>query len=120
MKLLIIAAIIIAVAVIAFNIYKRESMEDLFSLPPGELLVIDVRTKQEYDAGHFSTALNIPYDQVAGRIGELEPYKLKTVILYCHSGNRAATAEKVLKKNGFANVVNAGGYDNISRYDRKK
>jgi len=39
---------------------KGKSLDKFFALPPGEVLVIDVRSKQEFDAGHFSTAINIP------------------------------------------------------------
>jgi phage shock protein E len=117
MKLLIIAAIIIAAAFIIYTVYRGKSMEKLFSLPPGEMLVIDVRTKQEYDAGHFSTAINIPHDQISGRMSELNQHKQKGIVLYCHSGARAAAAEKVLKNNGFSNVINAGGYEAIRKFD---
>jgi phage shock protein E len=120
MKLLAIAVVIILIVLIAVNMVKKKSMEKLFALPPGEILVIDVRSNQEFDTGHFSTAINIPHDQIGNQINKLEPYKKKTILLYCHSGNRAAAAEKILLKNGFVNVVNAGGYSGIIKYDRKK
>jgi rhodanese-related sulfurtransferase len=120
MKLLVIAVVIILAVLIVVNIVKKKSMEKYFTLPPGEILIIDVRSKQEFDAGHYSTAINIPHDQIGNQISKLEPYKQKTILLYCHSGNRAAAAENVLRKNGFVNVVNAGGYSGIIKYDRKK
>jgi phage shock protein E len=119
MKLLVIAVIVILVVFFAVTINKGKSLEKLFALPPGEVLVIDVRSKQEFDAGHFSTATNIPHDQICNQLNKLEPFRQKTILLYCHSGNRAAAAEKVLRKNGFVNVVNAGAYSAIIRYDRK-
>ncbi len=94
-------------------------MEKIFALPPDELLVIDVRSKKEFDAGHLSTAINIPHDAIASQLGRLEPYKRKHIVLYCHSGNRSAFALNVLKKNGFENVVNAGGYEAVKRFDKK-
>jgi phage shock protein E len=120
MKLLIIAVIIILIVIIAVSMKKGKSLDKFFALPPGEVLVIDVRSKQEFDAGHFSTAINIPHDQIGNQIDKLKPYKQKTILLYCHSGNRAAVAEKVLRQNGFVKVVNAGGYSGIIKYDRKK
>ncbi|HMD68022.1 MAG TPA: rhodanese-like domain-containing protein [Chitinivibrionales bacterium] len=118
MKILIACAVILLVAV-GISLYRRKSMERLFRLPQGEILVIDVRSKQEYDAGHFSTAINIPHDQIAGRIKEFEPYRHKQIVVYCHSGNRSAIAVSVLRQNGFENVANAGGYDAIKRFDTK-
>jgi phage shock protein E len=119
MKLLIIAVIIILIVIIAVSMKKGKSLEKLFTLPPGDVLIIDVRSRQEFDAGHFSTAMNIPHDQIGNQLNKLEPYKQKTILLYCHSGNRAAIAEKILRQNGFVNVVNAGGYSAIIKYDRK-
>ncbi len=94
-------------------------MEHILALPAGQLLVIDVRTKKEFDSGHYSTAINIPYDQIAGRIGELDSFKHKHIVVYCHSGNRSAVALDVLRKNGFENVVNGGGYENIRKFDTR-
>jgi phage shock protein E len=119
MKLLVIAVVIILIVLIAVNIGKKSSMEKLFALPPGEVLIVDVRSKQEYDAGHFSTAINIPHDQIANQIKLLESYKQKTILLYCHSGNRSAAALNVLRQKGFDNVVNAGGYEAIKKFDRR-
>jgi rhodanese-related sulfurtransferase len=120
MKLLVIAVIIVLIVIITVTINKGKSLENLLALPPGEVLVIDVRSKQEYDSGHFSTAINIPHDQIENQIKQLDPYRQKQIVLYCHSGNRAAVAEKVLRKNGFVKVVNAGGYSGIIKYDRKQ
>jgi phage shock protein E len=117
MKITIIALVVIVLLIIVLNISKSKSMEKIFSLDPSQILVIDVRTREEYDAGHFSTAINIPVDQLASRIAELAPHKQKGIILYCHSGARAAAAEKTLKSNGFTNVINAGGYDAIRKFD---
>jgi phage shock protein E len=117
MKTAIILIAVIVVLIVFFNYSKRKSMEKIFALDPAQLLIIDVRTKEEYDAGHFSTAISIPYDQITGRIPELQQHRQKGIVLYCHSGGRAAAVEKVLKNNGFANVINAGGYQAIRKFD---
>jgi phage shock protein E len=119
MKLFILAFSVIIVAVIAFTTIKRNSMEKYFHLPADQAIIIDVRSKQEYDSGHFSTAINIPHNVIANQIGQLEPYKHNYVILYCHSGNRSTIAMNVLRQNGFENVVNAGGYEAIKKFDTK-
>ena len=118
MKILITCLVIILI-VVCIGFFRRKSVEKYFKLPAQDVLVLDVRTKQEFDAGHFSTAINIPHDQIAARIKELEPYKHKQIVVYCHSGNRSAMALSVLKQNGFPKVVNAGGYDAIKRFDTK-
>ncbi|HHS83514.1 MAG TPA: rhodanese-like domain-containing protein [Gammaproteobacteria bacterium] len=74
-------------------------------------LLVDVRTKQEYDAGHLKGALLIPYDQIEQRITEFGEDKNRTIVVYCRSGRRAGVAEQTLHKLGFKNVLNAGGYE---------
>jgi rhodanese-related sulfurtransferase len=118
MKILIVCAAVILI-VVCIGLFRRKSVEKYFKMPAQELLILDVRTKKEFDAGHFSTAINIPHDQIANRLKELEPYRTKQIIVYCHSGNRSAIALSVLKQNGFSKVVNAGGYDAIKRFDTR-
>jgi rhodanese-related sulfurtransferase len=81
-------------------------------------LVIDVRSKQEFDQGHFKTAVNIPIDQFEGRISESGTDRRKPIIVYCHAGSRAAMAENILRKNGFLKVINARNYDALKKYEK--
>jgi phage shock protein E len=118
MKTAIILVIILVILIIYLNISKRRSMEKVFSVDPSQLLIIDVRSEEEFNAGHFSTAINIPHDQIASRLDELKPHSQKGIVLYCQSGGRAVTAERVLKSNGFTKVINAGGYDAIRKFDK--
>jgi len=62
--------------------------------------IVDVRTANEYAAGHVDGALNIPVDQIADRMSELEP-KDQPILLYCASGMRSARAARMLKEAGF-------------------
>jgi phage shock protein E len=119
MKILILIVLIIIIAVIILNLLKGKSIDKVFSLPADSLYIIDVRSKQEFDSGHFSTAVNIPHDQIANRIKEIEPFKQKKIVVYCASGNRSAMAMNILKQKGFADVVNAGGYSSIQKFDKK-
>jgi rhodanese-related sulfurtransferase len=70
-------------------------------------IVIDVRTKEEFQMAHYKDALNIPYDEIEKHIKKLEAYKDKPIILYCRSGRRASIAKQTLEKYGFKNVLNA-------------
>ena len=73
-------------------------------------VLVDVRSKDEYNQGHLHNSLHIPYDQLASRISELGADKNAQVVLYCRSGKRAGKAEATLRENGFSNILNAGGY----------
>jgi rhodanese-related sulfurtransferase len=71
------------------------------------LFVLDVRTPEEYAAGHVPGAVNIPHDQVARRLTEVP--KGKDVVVYCRSGRRAQTAADVLHSNGYSKVQHLEG-----------
>ena len=73
--------------------------------------IIDVRTPEEYAAGHLKGAVNIDVEQAdfTQRVAKLPTDK--TYVVYCHSGNRATTASELMKKEGFEHVINGGGYE---------
>jgi phage shock protein E len=74
-----------------------------------ELLVLDVRTPEEFAAGHIPGAVNIPHDQLPNRIAEITNAKNKDVVVYCRSGKRAAIAEGTLAAQGFKSVMHLEG-----------
>ncbi len=68
----------------------------------------DVRTAEEYKAGHFSGSVNWPLQTMqAGTLPDVD--KTAQIYLYCHSGNRASQAAVILKNAGYTNVTNLGG-----------
>ena len=70
-------------------------------------VVIDVRTPEEYASGHIPGAVNIPFDQVAGRIDEIDaPHG---VALYCMVGPRARKGESALLASGYEKVLHLEG-----------
>lgn len=72
-------------------------------------LVIDVRTTEEYAAGHLPYALHIPYEQIEKQLAQLELRKDRSLVLYCRSGNRAGIAYQALEKRGYTALHNGGG-----------
>lgn len=87
--------------------------EALNKISAGALLV-DVRTAEEFAAGHLNQALNIPHKQIAQRVAELGADKSREIVLYCRSGHRSGVALETLKKMGFTHLTNAGGYEDLS------
>ena len=73
------------------------------------LVVLDVRTPAEFAAGHVPGAINVPHDQVAGRLPELAGLRDKDVVVYCGMGRRAALALEVLGKNGYTRLRHLDG-----------
>jgi len=72
-----------------------------------DLIILDVRTQQEYDSGHISNAILVPVGELAGRLGELD--KARAILVYCRSGARSAQASQILIDNEFCEVYNLEG-----------
>ncbi len=73
------------------------------------LVVLDVRTPEEFAAGHLPGAINIPHTELASRVAELEGARENDIVVYCRSGARAATALGVLEKSGFKRLFHLEG-----------
>lgn len=73
------------------------------------LYVLDVRTPEEYAAGHLPGAVNIPHDQLAARLGELSGARERDIVVYCRTGRRSAKALGVLDKAGFKRLFHLKG-----------
>lgn len=82
-------------------------------------VVIDVRTPQEYAAGHVDGAINIEYGAIAQQISKAGITKEDKVILYCQTGRRSGVALNTLKDLGFSKAENAGGIDQARKLLQK-
>lgn len=74
---------------------------------------IDVRTPDEFQAGHLRDAMNIPVEQVAEKIAAVVPDKHTPIHVYCRSGRRSEAALQELVKLGYTNVTNQGTYQDL-------
>jgi len=71
------------------------------------LLIVDVRTPQEYAQGHLNGAINIPLSDLPLRIVSLDPNR--PILVYCRTGHRSAQASAILVRAGFTRVYNLQG-----------
>lgn len=74
-----------------------------------QAVIIDVREKDEWNAGHIAGAIHIPLSEVQDHLTELAKYQNSPLIMQCRSGVRSAKAANVLKIAGFSNVYNLEG-----------
>lgn len=74
--------------------------------------VIDVRTIEEYNAGHVEGSLNIPLDTIEGQIGSIKEAGTP-VITVCRSGARSGAAAAILSQHG-VQVVNGGPWNEVA------
>ena len=70
---------------------------------------LDVRTMREHADGSIPNTACIPLQELSLRLGELNDYRDKKVIVYCRSGNRSEKATKILKEKGFDAINLIGG-----------
>lgn len=70
-------------------------------------LLLDVRTPQEFQAGHLEGARNVPVGELSQRLDELGERETP-VVVYCRSGARSSRAKKVLEASGFQRVSDLG------------
>ena len=91
--------------------YKKISAEDAKTrMDSGdEIIILDVRTQEEYDAGHIAGAILIPNETIVDKQPELLPDLNAEILVYCRSGNRSAQAANKLIAIGYTNVVDFGG-----------
>jgi rhodanese-related sulfurtransferase len=88
---------------------KEISQQELMSSPPTGVLILDVRTQEEFSSGHVPGAVNIPHDELASRLADLESDTDRPVVVYCRSGRRAGFASSVLVDAGYTNIFHLEG-----------
>lgn len=101
--------------------YKRISAEDAKArIDSGDqVIILDVRTQEEYDSQHIPDAILIPNETINDEMPDLLPELDDEILIYCRSGNRSAQAAKKLIAIGYTNVYDFGGiidwpYDTVS------
>ncbi|WLC87312.1 rhodanese-like domain-containing protein [Clostridium estertheticum] len=68
------------------------------------LIILDVRSKSEYQTGHINASKLMPSNEIASRISELEKFRGKPILVHCASGGRSPKAVNVLLKNKFGPI----------------
>lgn len=74
-----------------------------------DLLVLDVRSAEEFAAGHVPGAINVPLPDVSAAHPQLKSWKDRQVVVYCRSGRRSGMAIKELEAAGFSRVMHLEG-----------
>lgn len=73
------------------------------------IILLDVRTPDEYKEKHIPKATLIPLNELAREASQKLPDKEADIIVYCHSGSRSRVAVRILLKQGYTNVWDLGG-----------
>ena len=73
-----------------------------------DVIILDVRTQEEYDSGHIKNAVCLPNEEILSE-PEILPDKSQQIMVYCRSGNRSKQAAQRLADMGYENVLEFGG-----------
>jgi len=87
---------------------------DLKTLVQEGAIIVDVRSKGEFQGGHIKNALNIPVDSISSNLSKLKN-KDKAIITCCASGMRSGSAKSILKSKGYEKVYNGGAWTSLNR-----
>lgn len=88
-----------------------EPITGIRALVRDSALLVDVRTPEEFEAGHVDGSVNIPLASIEANLAQLEGKK--HIVVFCRSGNRSAKAAALLKEHGFTNVTDAGAWTKV-------
>jgi rhodanese-related sulfurtransferase len=112
---LVAAAVLAAIVVVAYELRARVqafaalSASQAVRLMNQGALVIDLRSKDLFDAGHIVDARNVPVAMLESQADSLKKWRDKNVITYCDTGSNGAGAARALIKLGFTKVFNLQG-----------
>lgn len=111
--LLISIAVVSGIALMLPSIQRRgarvSQLQATQYMNQGKTLVLDVRNPDEFASGHLPGAKNIPIDELANRLSEIEKSKSHVVITVCQTGVRSGTAVNILNKAGFEQAFSLDG-----------
>ena len=89
---------------------KKITPQDLINLTNQDAAqLIDFRSSNEFDDGHITGSINIPYTDLEDRIHEIKKQEDKSLVLICDTGSQSANAGEVLNKSGFEKTVILSG-----------
>ena len=89
--------------------YHKISAEDAKEMmDTQDVVIVDVRTQEEYNEGYIENAILIPNESISGAPSEL-PDKDAVILIYCRSGNRSKQAADKLVALGYTNIYDFGG-----------
>lgn len=96
------------------SLFGMGTKTDYAQLVKQGAIILDVRSKVEFDSGHIRGSVNIPVDQLRNNLNKLKD-RNKPIITCCASGMRSATAKSLLITNGYTEVYNGGGWSSLQR-----
>ena len=89
--------------------YKKISSQQAEAMMSDDVIILDVRTQEEFDNGHIKNAVLLPDYEIKEKAESVITDKNQTVLVYCRTGVRSEAASKELIEMGYTNVFDFGG-----------
>ena len=96
---------------------NQEALLKRIEKKDASMIILDVRTPEEFAAGHLPGAVNIPYTHLPARLSELSDAGDKEIVLYCATGVRAERAAERMREHGYTRLLHLDG--DMKAWDEK-
>ena len=108
------STILLVIFFLGSNLYANElwsvtQLKTKIDQSSEPLVLLDVRTIEEFETGRIKNSINIPHEILLSNIDLVSQYNDEQLVVYCRSGKRASLVIEALEKNGFTNVVDIEG-----------
>jgi len=91
--------------------YIKITPQEAIEMMSGDVIILDVRTQEEFNEGYIKNAVLLPDYEIWERAAELVPDKNQVILIYCRRGRRSENAAKELLEMGYTNVYDFGGLE---------
>ena len=96
---------------------QQEALLKRMEQKDASMIILDVRTPEEFAAGHIAGAINIPYTHLPARLSELPDAGDKDIVLYCATGVRSERAAERMREQGYTRLLHLDG--DMKAWDEK-
>lgn len=96
---------------------KQEALLKRIEQKDASMIILDVRTPEEFAAGHIPGAVNIPYTHLPARASQLSGAGDKDIVLYCATGVRSQLAAERMREHGYTRLLHLDG--DMKAWDEK-
>ena len=106
---LIVASIFVGQALLSAELWSVDELKANLDQSSENIILLDVRSKEEFASGKIKDSINIPYEDLLLDIALVSEYKTKKLVVYCRSGRRAELVINELENNGFLGIIDIDG-----------
>jgi len=106
---LILASVFLGQVLHSAELWNVNQLKTKLDQSSEEIILLDVRSKEEFASGSIKDSINIPHEDLLSDIGLVSQYKGKILAVYCRSGRRAELVINELENNGFLDIIDIDG-----------